>query len=132
MDKKETKKQLVGIWDQGPVSCDSLAQDEIVKSRLYFSKLVYRHPGLVDRIVSRKFFFNALQGVTETFTVCPPENVVIRFKNPNDRLRRAWVRTGRAIQLAIDQYEQVYGTDQADQTQVEQSSYAEQYLDAKS
>lgn len=46
-----------------------------------------------------------LKGMSGIFVVLQPNRVDIQTKDANERIRRSWARTGRSVQLAIEQYE---------------------------
>lgn len=46
-----------------------------------------------------------LKGMASTMDLAPPESPSIGVTDRAERLRRPWVRTGQAIQRAIDTYD---------------------------
>jgi hypothetical protein len=46
-----------------------------------------------------------LKGIASTMELCPPDPPAIALKDPKERLRRPWERTGQAIQRTLGRFE---------------------------
>lgn len=56
---------------------------------------------------SKSKFLSFFQGMANVLVMSPPGKIQIPVRTVQDRVRRSWLRTGVALQLAMDEYDRI-------------------------